>query len=287
MRLANVRFRGEDRVAVEEGGFVLLPSRLFGRPVGATDDLLGMWGPGLAEAIAEASSSGEMIDPGEAAYRPAVTCPQKILCIGDNYRRHIREMGKEVPTAPVVFGKFANALAAHLDPIALPRASRQVDYEAELALVIGRRAHHVREEEALGYVFGCTVANDVSARDLQLRTSQWLPGKSCDHFAPIGPSLVTLDEVGDPNDLRIRLWLNGELRQDASTGDMVFRCERIVSELSSYLTLLPGDVILTGTPSGVIVGKAEAERRWLAPGDRTVATVERVGSLENTFVSEG
>jgi len=156
-----------------------------------------------------------------------------------------------------------------------------LDYEGELALVIGRQAACVAGEEALSTVFGYAPANDFSARDLQFATSQWLLGKSCDRFCPIGPFLVTADEVPDPGSLRIRTWVNGELRQDAPTSDMIFPCSDLISYISRYLPLEPGDVILTGTPAGVILGKPREQRVWLRKGDVVTVEVEGLGRLTN------
>jgi 2-keto-4-pentenoate hydratase/2-oxohepta-3-ene-1,7-dioic acid hydratase in catechol pathway len=217
---------------------------------------------------------------------PCVLLPSKIICVGLNYRKHAEESGMEIPTSPVLFPKYPNTLAGHGEPIILPADSSQVDYEAELAIVIGKQAKKVKEDDALGYVFGYCNANDVSARDLQFRTSQWLLGKSLDGFNPIGPYLVTADEVGDPNQLSIQCWVNGELRQESHTSDMVFSCKQIISYLSHYMTLEPGDVILTGTPAGVVMGYPPAEQVWLKDGDVVSVEIENLGVLTNKFVSK-
>ncbi|WP_067934640.1 fumarylacetoacetate hydrolase family protein [Alicyclobacillus kakegawensis] len=220
----------------------------------------------------------------EVRFGPCVLNPQKIICIGLNYRKHAAETGSPVPTSPVVFSKFNNTLAGHREPIPLPSASRQVDYEAELAIVIGQKVSGVDAEHALTAVAGYTVANDVSARDLQNRTPQWLLGKTCDKFAPIGPYFVTADEIPNPNALPIRTYVNGEVRQNSNTSDMIFSCAELVSYLSRHMTLWPGDIILTGTPEGVILGMPPHAQRWLQAGDEVTVEIEGVGRLTNRFV---
>ncbi|NHC43228.1 fumarylacetoacetate hydrolase family protein [Bacillus sp. MM2020_1] len=215
-------------------------------------------------------------------YAPAVSNPEKIICVGLNYINHAKESKMEVPTTPVLFSKFNNALAAHQDTVAIPEGAEQMDYEAELVLVIGKTAKNVSEEEALSYVFGYSVGNDISARDLQFRTGQWLLGKSPDGFAPVGPYLVTSDEV-DPNNLTVECRVNGELRQSAHTKDMIFNCATIISYASKYMTLKPGDVIYTGTPDGVILGYSKEEQVWLKSGDEMVISIESLGELKNTL----
>ncbi|MGG1662525.1 fumarylacetoacetate hydrolase family protein [Brevibacillus sp. NRS-1366] len=217
---------------------------------------------------------------------PCVPHPGKIICVGLNYRKHAEESNLPIPESPVLFGKFGNSIAAHGEQIPLPQGSSQVDYEAELAIVIGKKAKHVPKETALEYVFGYCNANDLSARDLQSRTSQWLLGKSCDGFCPVGPYLVTSDEVESPNHLRIRSIVNGEVRQDSNTGDMIFACDEIVSYISSYMTLMPGDIILTGTPEGVILGHPKQEQIWLQAGDEVTIEIEKLGRLTNRFQNE-
>lgn len=215
-------------------------------------------------------------------YAPAVSNPEKIICVGLNYINHAKESKMEVPTTPILFSKFNNALAAHQDTVAIPEGSEQMDYEAELVLVIGKTAKNVSEEEALSYVFGYSVGNDISSRDLQFRTGQWLLGKSPDGFAPVGPYVVTSDEV-DPNNLTVECRVNGELRQSANTKDMIFNCATIVSYTSKYMTLKPGDIIYTGTPDGVILGYSKEEQVWLKSGDEMVISIESLGELKNTL----
>ncbi|ACV59890.1 fumarylacetoacetate hydrolase family protein [Alicyclobacillus acidocaldarius] len=214
---------------------------------------------------------------------PPVTRPQKILCVGLNYRKHAEESKMPIPSSPVYFAKFANSLAAHGDEIAIPEVAREVDYEVELVAVIGRRCRNVSEEEALGAVFGYAIGNDLSARDLQMRASQWLYGKAIDGFAPLGPYIATADEVGDPQRLGLRLYVNGELRQNSSTADMIFSVAQVIADLSRIMTLEPGDLVYTGTPEGVILGREK--KVWLKPGDEMACEIDGLGRLENRLVA--
>ena len=214
--------------------------------------------------------------------------PTDILCIGLNYREHAIEGGSAIPEVPMLFIKSSNALNNPFDPIPIPRRSSQIDYEAELAVVIGRSAKHVSRERAIDYVFGYTCANDVSARDWQkekhLGGGQFARGKSFDGFCPLGPAIVTKDEVPNPNDLRITCTLNGQVMQDHTTADMIFDVPALIESLSSTLTLRPGSVILTGTPHGV--GFARKPPVWMKAGDTVVVELERIGRLANPVVNE-
>ncbi len=221
----------------------------------------------------------------EVKHLPCVLHPGKIVCIGLNYRKHAMETHAKVPEYPVVFSKFSDSVAAHRQDIAIKPDGWKVDYEAELGILIGRRAINVSRGNALKFVFGYFPANDVSARELQLRTSQWLLGKTCTGFAPIGPEVVTTDEVATPNNLRISCSVNGEMRQDSSTSDMIFKCDEIISYCSQYFILEPGDIILTGTPEGVVLGMKEGTRKWIVPGDTVEVKIEGMSALENRFIS--
>jgi 2-keto-4-pentenoate hydratase/2-oxohepta-3-ene-1,7-dioic acid hydratase in catechol pathway len=265
-----------------------MPREFLGNRGEGVDDLLrlyaadGSWERVRRAASAE-SAGWSHVREGDYRWRPVVERPEKILCIGRNYRAHAKETDDEVPPEPLIFAKMPNSLAASGDPIPLPARSEQIDYEAELVVVMGRRAHNVPERDALEYVAGYTAGNDVSARDLQFLNGQWLLGKSCDAFAPIGPWLVTPDAVGDPQSLSIQLLRDGALAQNATTRDMVFSCAYLIHYLSTVWTLEPGDLIFSGTPEGVILGKPAEERRWLRAGDTTEVVIERVGRLLNTF----
>lgn len=217
---------------------------------------------------------------------PCIPNPGKIICIGLNYSKHAEETGARIPESPILFNKFNNALSGHGDEVIIPKVTTKVDYEAELTIVIGKQAKDVTEQEALSYVFGYCCANDISARDLQARTRQWLLGKSCDGFAPIGPFVATADEIRDPNDLKIQTIVNGESRQSSSTADMIFSCRTLISYISQHMTLLPGDIILTGTPEGVIVGYPPERQTYLQDGDVVTIAIEGLGELTNVMRAE-
>ena len=227
---------------------------------------------------------GALLKEEELELGPSVLEPGKIICVGLNYRKHAEESGMAVPETPILFNKFNNALAAHKENVNLPQEVQQGDYEAELAIVIGKKGKNIKKEEALSHVFGYSCANDLSARDLQFKTSQWLLGKTSDGFCPIGPYLVTADEIKNPNKLGIRTFHNGVLRQDSNTSDMIFYCDEIISYISKFMTLYPGDVILTGTPEGVIMGLPEDEKDWLKAGDVIKVEIEGLGSLETQII---
>jgi 2,4-diketo-3-deoxy-L-fuconate hydrolase len=223
---------------------------------------------------------GETVALEEASLHPPIARPEKIVAIGLNYEDHAAETGAEIPDKPVVFTKYPNTIIGPGAPIRIPPITEQVDYEAELAVVIGRRAKNVSESEALDYVFGYTNANDVSARDLQFSEGgQWTRSKSIDTFLPLGPYVATRDEVPDPQNLFIRAILNGETVQDGTTSRMIFSVAELVSFLSQGMTLEPGDVIITGTPPGV--GMARDPQLWMKPGDEVSIEIEGLGTLTN------
>jgi 2-keto-4-pentenoate hydratase/2-oxohepta-3-ene-1,7-dioic acid hydratase in catechol pathway len=214
--------------------------------------------------------------------------PADILCIGLNYRAHAAESGSAIPPNPVLFIKAGNTLNNPFDAIPVPKRSSDIDYEGELVIVIGKSAKHVPRERAMEYVFGYTIANDVSARDWQrdkaLGGGQFARGKSFDGFCPLGPWIVTRDEIADPNALRLKTVLNGQTMQDSTTADMIFDVPALVESLSSTMTLRPGAVILTGTPSGV--GFARTPPVWMKAGDRVAVEIEKIGRLENVVGAE-
>nr|WP_306813142.1 fumarylacetoacetate hydrolase family protein [Paenibacillus soyae] len=215
---------------------------------------------------------------------PPLTNPEKIICIGLNYYDHVIESNMEVPKVPVLFPKFNNCLAGNDDEIVIPWEVEQCDYEVELAVVIGKTAKRIPLESAMDYVFGYTIMNDVSARNIQLNEPQWTRGKAIDGFAPLGPWIVTADELPEPGRLEISLRLNGETMQQSSTKELIFDIPYLVSFLSNTMTLKPGDVISTGTPPGVGMGRRP--QVWLKPGDVVEASVEGIGTLRNTFIAE-
>ena len=238
----------------------------------------------LERAAAAADSGARRLPLAGVQLRPPVPHPAKVLGIGLNYAAHVAETGATPPAYQVWFNKQRTCVIGPGDAIEIPRVSAQVDYEGELAMVIGRRCRHVPAEQAASVVAGFTVANDVTVRDWQFRTPTWTLGKSFDTHGPTGPWIVTGDEIEDPHGLRLRTWVNGDLRQDASTDDMIFSCWEQIEYLSTVFTLEPGDVISTGTPAGV--GTSFDPPRWLVEGDVVRIEIERIGTLENRVAAE-
>ncbi|MBV7504365.1 fumarylacetoacetate hydrolase family protein [Bacillus sp. sid0103] len=226
----------------------------------------------------------QLLNEEELQLGPCVPNPGKIICIGLNYRKHAEETNAPIPEYPIIFNKFNNTLTAHQAEIAIPNETNQLDYEAELVIVVGKKMKHVAREDAHKCVLGYCATNDLSARDLQFRTNQWLLGKTCDGFSPLGPYLVTSEEIENPNQLAIKSYVNGELRQRSNTSDMIFDCEYLLSYLSQYMTLSPGDIVLTGTPEGVVLGYPPEKQAYLKEGDRVDIEIEGLGVLTNTFV---
>ena len=241
-------------------------------------------GSEILDRAATVAAAGPVMPVEQIQLLPPIPDPQKIICVGLNYADHARETGAKIPAEPLIFNKFPTALRAHEEPIELPPVSDEVDYEAELVVVVGREARNVDESVALDCVGGYTCGHDVSARDWQKGKPgrQWLLGKSFDSFAPCGPELVTPDEVGDPGDLRVRFRLNGRTMQDSSTSQLIFSIPKLIVYISQVCTLQPGDLIYTGTPHGV--GVARDPRVFLQPGDIAEVEIERVGLLRNPVV---
>ncbi|MEP6922882.1 MAG: fumarylacetoacetate hydrolase family protein [Pyrinomonadaceae bacterium] len=210
---------------------------------------------------------------------PPVPRPNKIICIGLNYRDHALESGMPIPSSPIIFSKFSTCVIGANQPITLPKGSNQVDYEAELAFIIGRTAKNVKKEAAMNYVFGYTNFNDVSARDFQFADGQWQRGKSCDTFAPLGEFIATTDEIPDPHNLQIQFRLNGETLQNSNTRELIFKIPELIEFLSASITLEPGDIIATGTPPGV--GFARKPPVFMKDGDRAEVEIEGLGILSN------
>jgi 2-keto-4-pentenoate hydratase/2-oxohepta-3-ene-1,7-dioic acid hydratase in catechol pathway len=210
--------------------------------------------------------------------------PRKLICVGLNYLDHARETGAEVPKVPTIFNKFATAVIGPGDTVVLPKVSKAPDYEAELAFVIGTGGRHIAAENWADHVFGYTIVNDVTARDYQKATSQWLMGKTFDTFAPLGPWIVTADEIPDPHKLGIQLEINGELLQDSNTSELIFKIPELIEFLSSVFTLEPGDIVSTGTPAGV--GFTRKPPRYLHAGEEMIVRVEKIGELRNPVAAE-
>ena len=266
---------------VTEGGIVDVAAEAALRGVDAPKTMMEAIEAGDLSVLQTLAQNASCFAQGAAA--PVVTGNDKILCIGLNYRQHAKECNLPLPPAPVLFNKFRNALAADGDSVYLDPAYKEYDYEAELVAIIGKPARNVSAEEALDYVFGYTCGNDLSTRDLQFaRSNQWLLSKTFDGFAPIGPCVVTADSM-NPNDLAISSVVNGELRQNSRTSDMIFSTAQIIADLSRHFTLQPGDLLFTGTPQGVMHGYPADQKNWLKPGDRVDITIEGIGTLHNTF----
>ena len=237
-----------------------------------------------AEVLADPPLSDERVPLGDVTLLPVVPHPGKIVCVGLNYRAHVDEGVYDVPEYPALFSKFAETLVGPGEPVQLPPESEAVDYEAELAFVVGRAVRRAAGADALGAVGGYTLANDVSMRDYQYKTHQWLPGKNWAGSTPLGPFLITPDEVGDPHSLDISLELNGERMQASNTSMFIFDIPTLVATISEFVPLSPGDVVLTGTPSGV--GYRREPKVLLRDGDHMVVEIARVGRLENRVAAE-
>ena len=275
MRIVSYRSVDGDRAAVETEDGVIDAGELLGADRLTVRELLAAGRlPELAEAAARGGSAAAIADPD---LLPPVPDPEKIVCIGLNYGAHAAEAGIDPPEVPTFFAKFRNALAAPGARVQLPAASSKVDYEAEVAFVVGRRCKEVDPAEALDAVAGYMLLNDLSARDLQFATPQWMPGKVFDGSAPCGPALVTPDEAGPGDAISFALELNGERMQEASTADLIFSVPELLAHLSRLMTLEPGDIVSTGTPAGV--GSTRDPRVWLKAGDEIVITSPTLGTL--------
>jgi acylpyruvate hydrolase len=257
----------------------LVPVAALGAPAGSLRGLLhALDADGLAELAERAGDAEDRVALADVRLLAPVPDPEKIVCLGLNYRDHAAEAGQEIPAAPMWFAKFANSLIGSGEPIALPPAhADHVDYEAELAVVIGRAALRVSEEQALDYVAGAMPFNDVTARDLQFQNPLWTSGKAIDTFAPCGPALVTLDQIDDLQSLTLRTRVNGETLQEGTTANQIFGVAEVVAWLSRTMTLLPGDIIATGTPAGV----GASQGRFLRDGDSVEVEVEGLGAVVN------
>ncbi len=294
LTLLTIRREGELRLAIKTAkGILDVPhaAQLLNRHAPATMDVLHQQedGPSV-NALLDAAESSDQAEPAwlnqnDIEYGPLVSRPEKIVCVGLNYRHHAQEIGAPLPQHPVLFSKYNNALSAHHGKLKLPvHVARKFDYEVELVIVMGRKASKVSEADALNYVAGYATGNDFSARDLQLETGgQWMIGKTPDGFAPLGPYMVTADQI-DPDKLKLECRVNGETRQSSTTADFIFNTRQMISYISKFITLKRGDIIFTGTPEGVILGKPREEQVWLKPGDKIACSVEKLGELRFELV---
>lgn len=287
MRLATIQTASGPRAAVLEGeDYIDLHATRPDLPLSVRELLAA--GAGTLQSAAEAAARPDAVRHPLSTVKllAPIPDPPKIICIGLNYRDHAAEGGASIPTEPVLFSKFATAIIGPGEAIRLPKVSREVDYEAELVLVVGKKGRYLSAADALDHLAGCTIGHDVSARDWQLKKDgrQWLAGKSFDTFAPIGPFLMTMDELGDPHSLSIRLRLNGQVMQDSNTRLMIFRASDLLAYVSQVATLEPGDLIFTGTPSGV--GFTRKPPVFLKAGDVVEVEIEKLGVLRNPVAQE-
>jgi 2-keto-4-pentenoate hydratase/2-oxohepta-3-ene-1,7-dioic acid hydratase in catechol pathway len=257
-----------------------------GVPV-TTDDLIqGLGNAGALQTLVQKASASKkpyFVAEQDAKFGPCVLNPEKIICVGLNYKAHIDEAGEKLPPVPILFNKYNSALNSHGGTVAVSKEhATNFDYEAELVVVIGKEARDVSEADALSYVFGYCNGHDLSARELQLVTSQWMVGKTGDGWGPIGPWLVSADQI-DPENLKIECLVNGEVRQSSNTKLMIFGVKHLVSYISKYMTLRPGDIIFTGTPNGVILGYPKDKQVWLKAGDKITTRIEKLGDLNFTL----
>ncbi len=282
MRLMMFEHGGATRLGVVDGDHVV---KIAGGGVPADLDGVINGGDKALESVAAAASSGERL--ALAAVTPAlpIARPPKFICVGLNYALHAKEGGHAIPTYPSFFLRMATSLVAAEAPVIKPKCSEQLDYECELAFVIGKGGRHIKEADALEHVFGYTIFNDVSVRDFQRKTSQWTPGKNFDGTGPLGPVVVTSDELpAGASGLRITTRVNGNTMQDSNTDDMIFSTANIIATLSEFMTLEPGDVVATGTPSGV--AHARKPPAWMKAGDVVEVEIDGIGVLRNTIVDE-
>lgn len=280
MKLARIAMRPDHLGVITDDG--VLDVTAIGHAVGYREvptwtTALRAWSETRELVSQIVALGGPLIESFEAAV-PILTSA-KLLCVGLNYRRHALESGARVPDTPVIFSKLPNTLCVSNTPVVLPAIGREYDYEVELGVVIGEPVRRpIDPSQANRHIFGYLTANDLSARDLQRQSSQWLLGKSLDGFLPLAPWVTTSDSVAQPGNLRLRTWVNGVLRQDASTADMIFSVDHVIAYLSDHMTLEPGDLIITGTPEGVVLGMDEP-RPWLRPGDIVEVEVEGLGRV--------
>ena len=281
MRLVTFREGNADRIGARSGDQIIDLSTADSSIPSDMRSFLEAGEPALSAASTAVALGGSSFSANDVKILAPISNPEKVVCIGLNYADHAAESGMDIPPEPVVFSKYASAIIGPGDMIKLPPSSNEPDYEVELVVVIGKSGFNISQTDAMNHVAGYTVGHDVSARDYQLQkpAGQWMMGKTFDTFAPIGPDLVTADEVGDPNDLGIRCILNNETVQDSNTAQLIFKIPELIAYLSHVFTLNPGDLIFTGTPPGV--GMARDPQLWLKAGDKVVCEVDGIGRLEN------
>jgi 2-keto-4-pentenoate hydratase/2-oxohepta-3-ene-1,7-dioic acid hydratase in catechol pathway len=277
-----------ERGGVSEPG-VLLDDKVVGLKLAGFPTLLHLIQGGTealqrAEEWLHKAPADATVPLAQARLRAPLSRPPKIICVGLNYRDHALECNAEIPKVPTIFSKYTTAIIGPSEAIILPKHSKEPDYEAEFAVVIGKGGRYISKDRWREHVFGYTNLNDVSARDFQMATSQWMIGKTFDTFAPIGPAIVTADEIPDPHALDIQMIINGEVLQSSNTSQMVFRIADLIEHISSVFTLEPGDIISTGTPAGV--GEAKKPPRWLRPGDKVVVRISGIPELSNEVRAE-
>jgi 2-keto-4-pentenoate hydratase/2-oxohepta-3-ene-1,7-dioic acid hydratase in catechol pathway len=283
MKLVTFTHDGRSRVGVVDGDAVV---DLAAAAPQLPTEMLALLeaGPSALQAAHAAVGTGPRIALSGVRLEAPIARPPKFLAVGLNYADHVAESGIDTPKHPTIFNKQSTCVTGPTDPIHLPRASHALDYEGELGFVIGRRCRHVSRDDAADVIAGYTIVNDVTVRDWQLRIPTWTVGKSFDTHGPLGPWIVTADEIPDPHQLRLRTWVNDELRQDSNTKELIFDCFSLVEHLSTAFTLEPGDVIATGTPSGV--GIAMKPPKLLVAGDVVRIEIEGIGQIENPVIDE-
>ncbi len=282
MKLASFIVQGRSTYGVVDGDQVVDLESL--KHTFGTDLKQAIANNRLADLTSVVLTSLPHIPLAEVAFLPVIPNPGKVLCIGINYATHVRETGREMPIYPMIFTRFADSQTAHLHPIVRPKASHKLDFEGELAVVIGKPARHVKQADALDYVAGYACYNDGSVRDWQKHTIQFTPGKNFPNTGGFGPWLVTGDEIGDPQDLELTTRLNGEVMQHTSTSDMIFDVRKLIEYCSTFTELAPGDVIVSGTTGGV--GAFREPPVWMKPGDEVEIEISRIGILRNSIVDE-
>lgn len=282
MKLASFIVQGRSTYGIVEGDQIIdLESA---KPTFGTDLKQAIANNRLGELTSVILANLPRIPLAEVTFLPVIPNPGKVLCIGINYATHVRETGREMPTYPMIFTRFADSQTAHLQPIIRPKASHKLDFEGELAVVIGKTARHVKQADALDYVAGYACYNDGSVRDWQKHTIQFVPGKNFPNTGGFGPWLVTRDEIGDPQDLELTTRLNGDVMQHTSTSDMIFDVRKLIEYCSTFTELAPGDVIVSGTTGGV--GAFREPPVWMKPGDEVEIEISRIGILRNSIADE-